>query len=406
MISFVTFLVVLNAAFGQKVIPNQYIVSFKEGPETIDSLASSFMTFVTDKVRAAHTNSRVGTNSRIVGSFSTQFVPPGQLGKYSIGSFRGVAIKIPAGLNITMNDLKNSNVLDIEQDKEVSLSATQTNPVWGLRRISSRDLNSSPYYTFPDSAGVGIDAYVIDTGIRTSHTQFGGRAFFGANFVGGSNSDGNGHGTHVAGTIGASTFGVAKRSTLIAVKVLSSSGSGSTSGIISGINWAVNRMTQKASPKLISVANLSLGGGISTAMDNAVASATAAGMVMVLAAGNSNVDACTSSPARAPSGITVGASASNDTIASFSNWGTCVDIFAPGVGIQSAWSTSNTATNTISGTSMAAPHVAGVVALALADYAFTTAQQVTDFIKSKATVGKSTGALKGAPNALVYNQFV
>jgi subtilisin family serine protease len=259
---------------------------------------------------------------------------------------------------------------------------------------------------YPDSAGVGIDAYVIDTGIRTSHVQFGGRAFFGANFVDSVNSDGNGHGTHVAGTIGGSTFGVAKRVSLIAVKVLNSQGSGSTSGVIAGINWAVNRMKSKRSSKIASVANLSLGGGISSALDNAVAAATAAGLVMVVAAGNEAVNACNTSPARAPTAITVAASTSSDSWASFSNWGICVDIISPGVSIRSSWSTSNTATNTISGTSMAAPHVAGVVALALADRVFTTTQQVTSFIKSYATNGKITGSLRGTPNSLIYNRFV
>ena len=205
-----------------------------------------------------------------------------------------------------------------------------------------------------------MKAYIIDTGIRTTHSQFGGRAISGYDAIDGAlpAADCNGHGTHVAGTVGGSTYGVAKAVSLVAVRVLNCSGSGSTSGVIAGIDWVTGNH-QAGQP---AVANMSLGGGASSSLDTAVRNSIADGVTYALAAGNDNTNACNSSPARTAEALTVGSTTSSDARSSFSNYGTCVDIFAPGSSITSAWHTSDTATNTISGTSMAAPHVAGAAA--------------------------------------------
>jgi subtilisin family serine protease len=245
----------------------------------------------------------------------------------------------------------------VEEDAIVSLDATQTNPPWGIDRIDqrSRPLNATYIFNFTAS---NVRAYVIDTGIRTTHTQFGGRAAVSFDAFGGNGQDCNGHGTHVAGTVGGSTYGVAKGVQLRAVRVLNCSGSGTNSGVIAGVDWV--RLNHQAP----AVANMSLGGGASSALDTAVNNLSNAGVPIAVAAGNNNgANACNSSPARAANAITVGSTTTTDARSSFSNIGTCLDLFAPGSGILSAWSTSNTATATISGTSMASPHVAGVAAL-------------------------------------------
>jgi subtilisin family serine protease len=283
----------------------------------------------------------------------------------------------------------------VEQDQVISLDATQTNAPWGLDRIDQRNRPLSGTYTYPNTAS-NVRVYVIDTGIRITHSQFGGRATWGANFAGGQNTDCNGHGTHVAGTVGGSTYGVAKSVRLVAVKVLNCAGSGTTSGVVSGINWVTSNAVKPAA------ANMSLGGGASSTIDNAVANSVASGVTYAVAAGNSNANACNSSPARAASAITVGATGSNDARASFSNFGSCVDIFAPGVSIPSAWSTSDTATNTISGTSMASPHVAGAAALVLSANPSWTPSQVTSFLVSNATTGVVTNPGSGSPNRLLF----
>ena len=251
----------------------------------------------------------------------------------------------------------------VEQDRTVKALGTQApTPSWGLDRLDQRDLPLNGSFTYPNT-GAGVTAYIIDTGIRTSHSDFGGRATWGINTTGdGNNTDCNGHGTHVAGTVGGSQYGVAKGVKLIAVKVLNCAGSGSFSGVVAGIDW----VTSHHQPGQPAVANMSLGAyGSDTASENAVRSSIADGVTYAIASGNSNDNACNYTPARVGEAITVNASTNTDARASFSNFGTCTDVFAPGQNITSAWISSDTATNTISGTSMAAPHVAGAAALVL-----------------------------------------
>jgi serine protease len=292
----------------------------------------------------------------------------------------------------------------IEQDQimsitpQVSIAGDQASPTWGLDRIDQRDLPLDNNYHY-DYDGTGVTAYVVDTGVLNSHNEFGGRASSGYDFIDNDSdaTDCNGHGTHVAGTIGGSTYGVAKNVNIVGVRVLNCSGSGSNSGVISGINWVKNNASGP------SVANMSLGGGASQATDDAVNAAVAAGISFVVAAGNDNSNACNYSPARAADAITVGSTTSSDARSSFSNYGTCLDIYAPGSSITSAWYTSNSATNTISGTSMAAPHVAGVAAVYLNETPNMTPTQVTGMLSSRASNGKVSDAKTGSPNALLYS---
>jgi subtilisin family serine protease len=284
----------------------------------------------------------------------------------------------------------------IEQDAKMHMSATQTGATWGLDRVDQRNLPLDGSYTYTSTAS-GVKVYIIDTGINTAHTNFGGRAIWGTNTTGdGNNSDCQGHGTHVAGTVGSATWGVAKGATLVAVKVLGCDGSGTNSGVIAGVNWAVTNKGTAAA-----VANMSLGGGASQAVDDAVNSAASKNLIMAVAAGNENQNACNVSPARAASAITVGSTTNTDARSSFSNYGSCVDLFAPGSNITSTWIGSTTATNTISGTSMATPHVAGAAALLIAA-GNTTNSAVTSALINGATTGKVTGAGTGSPNRLLF----
>ena len=286
----------------------------------------------------------------------------------------------------------------VEEDGVVTADATQSNPPWGLDRIDQRNRPLNAIYTF-NFTGAGVRAYVIDTGIRTSHTQFGGRASNVFDAFGGSGADCHGHGTHVAGTIGGSTYGVAKSSMPRGVRVLDCNGSGSNSGVIAGVDWV--RLNHIAP----AVANMSLGGGVSSALDTAVNNLHNANVTIAVAAGNSNTNACNSSPARAANAITVGSTTTTDARSSFSNFGTCLDIFAPGSGILSAWFSSNTATATLSGTSMASPHVAGAAALYKQANPSASSTTIRNALVNNATTNVVTNAGTGSPNRLLYTLF-
>ncbi|MFG1880931.1 S8 family serine peptidase [Micromonospora sp. NPDC049102] len=286
----------------------------------------------------------------------------------------------------------------VEQNHTVSISGTQANPPsWGLDRIDQRNLPLDSSYTYPNTAS-NVHAYIIDTGIHFSHNDFGGRATSGYDAVdGGSADDCNGHGTHVAGTVGGSTYGVAKGVQLVGVRVLNCSGSGTNAGVIAGVDWVTQNAIKPA------VANMSLGGGANSSLDTAVRNSIASGVTYGLAAGNDNgANACNVSPARTTEAITVGSTTSSDARSSFSNIGTCLDIFAPGSSITSSWYTSNTATNTISGTSMATPHVVGAAALVASANPSWTPAQVRNQLVSNATPNVITNAGSGSPNLLLY----
>jgi subtilisin family serine protease len=292
----------------------------------------------------------------------------------------------------------------VEPDREVSITATQQNPPsWGLDRIDQRTLPLSRGYSYART-GKGVDAYIIDTGVRRTHRDFGGRAQHGFSSIndGRGSSDCNGHGTHVAGTVGGATYGVAKEVTIWAVRVLSCSGSGSDSGVIAGVDWVTRHHQSPQQSSRPAVANMSLGGGASTSLDRAVQNSIRAGVTYVLAAGNEGRSACYVSPARVREAITVGATGSYDSRSGYSNYGPCVDIFAPGTGIRSAWGSGDTAAVSISGTSMAAPHVAGAAALYLMAHPRATPAEVDAGLRNAATTNRLTNIGTGSPNRLLY----
>ncbi|HEY9372435.1 S8 family peptidase [Streptomyces sp.] len=290
-------------------------------------------------------------------------------------------------------------VKSVVQNRVFKVTGTQPNPPsWGLDRLDQRALPLNQSYTYPDSAGTGVTAYIIDTGVRISHSDFGGRAFNGYDAVDNDNvaQDGNGHGTHVAANVAGNAYGVAKKAKIVAVRVLDNNGSGTTAGVVAGIDWVTQNHTGP------SVANMSLGGGADSTLDTAVRNSIASGVTYAIAAGNSNANASGYSPARVTEAITVGSTTNTDARSSFSNYGSVLDIFAPGSNITSAWNTSDTATNTISGTSMATPHVAGAAAVYLGDNPTATPAQVSTALVNAATPNVVGSPGTGSPNRLLF----
>lgn len=359
----------INAQAGD-AIPGHYIVVFKDAVRDPSAAATQHIAKYGGKKRFTYTR-----------------------------ALKGFAAQLPdAAVQALRLD---PSVAYIEQDQVMRAITEQTGATWGIDRVDQRDLPLSTTYEYK-ADGTGVTAYIIDTGIRFDHVEFGSRATSGFDAVdGGTADDCNGHGTHVAGTVGGATYGIAKNVTLVAVRVLNCSGSGTTSGVIAGIDWVTGN--HAGAP---AAANMSLGGGASTALDNAVINSINDGVTYGVAAGNSNANACLYSPARAGPALTVASTTITDARSSFSNFGTCVDIFAPGSGITSAWWTSAIATNTISGTSMATPHVVGAAALFLQANPAATPAQVESALEGNATTGKVTSAGTGSPNLLLYTAFI
>jgi len=292
---------------------------------------------------------------------------------------------------------RDPNVLFVEEDSYISIAEAQMSAPWGLDRVDQRNVPLDQTYNYTKT-GSGVNVYVIDTGIRVTHEQFQGRAALAYDSIGdGQNgNDCHGHGTHVASTIGGVTYGVAKNVSLYAVRVLGCNGIGTTATAMEGIDWvAANR-------QLPAVANMSMGGWGSDIMDTAVQGAINSGVTFVVAAGNNNGSACNYSPARLSSAITVGASTQADARASFSNYGSCVDLFAPGISIPSAWAWNDTAVHTVSGTSMAAPHVSGAVALFLEENQSSTPGEVSAAVLNEATNGEMESMSDGSPNTILF----
>jgi subtilisin family serine protease len=314
-------------------------------------------------------------------------------------ALNGAAIDVPATAVAGLARAPGVTLAELDGAVTTTSTVTQSSPTWGLNRIDQRDLPLDSVYEYVGT-GSGVRAYIVDTGIRASHTDLAGRVAAGATAIsdGRGTDDCNGHGTHVAGTVGGTVYGVAKSVTLVPVRVLDCRGSGSWSGVIAGLDWIAGREPMQLGK---AVANMSLGGGANSSVDAAVQRVIDKGVTVVVAAGNSNANACNYSPARVPNAVTVGATVSTDARASYSNFGSCLDLFAPGSSITSAWHTSDTDINTISGTSMAAPHVAGVAALLLAGSGL-SAPQAEQLLIGESTPGKVTSAGSGSPNRLLY----
>ena len=361
----------------EKKVQDQYIVVIKDGfPTNVAGLA--------DDLAARH----AGVRDHVYSS-----------------ALRGFSVTMTEGMARRLAE--HPLVEYVEENGLVSADTTQTGATWGLDRIDQRALPLNATFNYL-ATGAGVTAYIIDTGILTTHAQFGGRAIHGRDTVNNDAdaTDCNGHGTHVAGTVGGLTYGVAKAATLVAVRVLDCNGSGSNAGVIAGVDWVTAHHAAGAP----AVANMSLGGGASSALDTAVNNSINDGITYAVAAGNGFYglfaqNACNGSPSRVPNAITVSATDSTDTKPSWANIGSCVDLFAPGISITSSWHTSTTATNTISGTSMATPHVAGVAAQYLQSNPAASPLTVRDAIVNNATTGVVKSPGSGSPNRLLYSNY-
>lgn len=359
-----------NAQQAQGVIKGQYIVTFNKTAQSPKDLSSRLAKSHGGKVLYVYES-----------------------------ALRGFAVSLPENASVAFIEAmkKNPNVLSVEHDVVMNIdNTTQNNAVWGLDRIDQKTLPLDSSYTY-NQTGSGVTAYIVDTGILASHQQFSGRVQSGYTAIsdGKGTSDCNGHGTHVAGTVGGTTYGIAKSVTLVPIRVLACDGGGSSSGVLAGLDWIIKNGKKPA------VVNMSLGGGVSASLDNAIVTLYNNGYTPVVAAGNSNADACNASPARESKAITVAATDNMDTRASYSNYGSCVDIFAPGSQITSAWYDSNTSTRVSNGTSMAAPHVTGIIATLLQNTPTATPQNITTNLLKQATTNLVKNAA-GSPNRLLY----
>jgi len=384
----------LHMAFDNQKVQNEYIVVMKP-----DMLHTQFNAYVGD----------------IKSMFANQ-VSGDIINAWNVGnSFRALHVKTsPDDIHFfrthpAVELIEENQVFHISSAYKTANCQRQDSAIWNLQRINTHPITGMDGdYSYNQEAS-DVDAYIIDTGILTTHQEFQGRAIWGANFADGKDTDCNGHGTHVAGTVGGHTVGIARGVTLIAVKVLDCGGSGTTAGVISGIQWAGENARKRGRR---SVANMSLGGGYSATLNRAVASVVDAGVPFAVAAGNEDQNACNTSPASEAKAITVGATYfkgnyTQDTRAYFSNWGTCVDILAPGQAIKSAWIGSNSAYNTISGTSMASPHVCGVAALVYGANPSYSAEQVKQQILQDTTAGVveldcTKSGCSSTPNKMLY----
>ncbi len=355
----------LFAAQPSEKIPDQYIVVFHEDEQDAPGLANRLARQHGASVRHVYT-----------------------------AVLKGFAANMSAQAAAALE--RNPQVDYVEQDQTMSADVTQSGATWGIDRIDQRSLPLSGTYTYNATASA-VRAYIIDTGVDAGHAEFEGRASNPYDALGGNGNDCNGHGTHVAGTVGGKTYGVAKKALIRGIRVLNCSGSGSTSGIIAGMDWVRTKHIKPA------VANMSLGGGYSSSLNTAATNLSNAGVFVAVAAGNSNANACNYSPASASSVTTVASSTSSDAKSSFSNYGSCVEVYAPGSSIKSAWiGGGTTETNTISGTSMASPHVAGVAALYKAAYGEASWSTINSWIVNNSTSGVITGNVSGTPNRLLY----
>ncbi|MDA3648864.1 S8 family peptidase [Saccharopolyspora indica] len=356
---------------------------------TAEPVADSYIVVLKDEVASA--SATTSTATRLADSYG------GTVTATYTSTIRGFAVQLDeaAAERLAADD----SVAYVQQDGIARISGTQQNATWGLDRIDQQNLPLDSTYTYPNT-GSGATAYILDTGVDKRHPDFEGRATDGYDFIDndGDASDCQGHGTHVAGTVGSKTYGVAKEVKLVSVRVLDCQGSGQYSQIISGVDWVARNATKPA------VANMSLGGPANSSLDSAVQRAIQAGVTFAVASGNDSTNACNTSPARVSSAITVNATDSRDSRSTFSNYGSCTDIFAPGTNITST--TNGGGTGAMSGTSMATPHVAGATALYLTANPSATPAQVAQALVSNGTQGKVTNPGSGSTNSLLYVGFI